>query len=135
MAQLKYSRQRESIKDYLYSTTEHPTAEMVYKNVRKVYPNISLGTVYRNLNLLVAIGDIIRLDCGDGFERFDGKTSTHYHFICRECGRVWDMDIPQFENIGNMVPDNIGGVIEGHSAYFYGKCDECIKKGLTEKEA
>ena len=57
----KYSRQRESIKKYLASTKEHPTADMVYTNIRKQYPNISLGTVYRNLNLLVDHGEIINL--------------------------------------------------------------------------
>ena len=130
-----YSRQREAILNVLKNTKTHPSANAVYEAVRLQIPNISLGTVYRNLNLLVAIGDIIKLDCGDGFERFDGKTCTHYHFICRECGRVWDIDIPQFEGIENMVPETFGGMIEGHSAYFYGKCDECVKKGLTEKEA
>ena len=61
MAALKYSRQRESIKEYLRHTTEHPTADTVYGNIRKLYPNISLGTVYRNLSLLVDLGEIRKL--------------------------------------------------------------------------
>lgn len=70
MATLKYSRQRESIKDYLNSTTEHPTADTVYLNVRKEFPNISLGTVYRNLNLLAEIGDAIKIPTPNGGDRF-----------------------------------------------------------------
>ena len=82
MANLKYSKQRETIKEYLRSTTEHPTADMVYDKVRETFPNISLGTVYRNLNLLVNEGEAIRISCGDSSERFDGNTSNHYHFMC-----------------------------------------------------
>ena len=82
MATLKYSRQRESIKDYLNSTTEHPTADTVYLNVRKEFPNISLGTVYRNLNLLAEIGDAIKIPTPNGGDRFDGRTIPHYHFCC-----------------------------------------------------
>ena len=69
MAQLKYSRQRDMIRSYLSSTKEHPTADMVYENVRKEFPNISLGTVYRNLKLLVSEGEAIKIDCGDGCKR------------------------------------------------------------------
>ena len=61
MANLKYSRQRESIKEYLANTKEHPTADMVYAKVRTEYPNISLGTVYRNLNLLADIGEVNKI--------------------------------------------------------------------------
>ena len=60
MATLKFSRQRESIKQYLASTKEHPTADMVYMHVKEDYPNISLGTVYRNLNLLTDIGEALK---------------------------------------------------------------------------
>ena len=64
-ATLKYSRQRESIKEYLMSTKEHPTADMVYQHVREQYPKVSLGTVYRNLNLLAELGEVNKLTCGD----------------------------------------------------------------------
>ena len=70
MAGIKFSRQREAIIDYLRHTTEHPTADMVYTHVQKLYPNVSLGTVYRNLNLLVEEGEILRLTQVDGSDRF-----------------------------------------------------------------
>lgn len=127
MAQLKYSRQRDMIRSYLSSTKEHPTADMVYENVRKEFPNISLGTVYRNLKLLVSEGEAIKIDCGDGCERFDSRVSPHYHFICRNCGRVLDIEMPSIAHIDTLAGSSFDGVIEGHSVYFYGRCGECKK--------
>ena len=66
MANLKYSRQREAIKDYLSSVTTHPTADTVYMHIKEEFPNISLGTVYRNLNLLADIGEAIKITTPDG---------------------------------------------------------------------
>ena len=91
MSTLKYSRQRESIKVCLQGRKDHPTADMLYTDVRKEFPNISLGTVYRNLSLLSELGEIKRLTTGDGPDRFDGDTSTHHHFICRKCHCVTDL--------------------------------------------
>ena len=93
MATLKYSRQRESIKNYLLHTEEHPTADTVYMHVREEFPNISLGTVYRNLNLLAETGDALKIPTPSGGDRFDGKTTPHYHFICTCCGKVMDLDM------------------------------------------
>lgn len=126
MAGIKYSRQREVIKDYLKSTKEHPTADMVYSRVRESFPKISLGTVYRNLNLLVDEGEAIKIDCGDGSERFDGDTSEHYHFICKECNRVLDLKIDSLTHINTLAGNGFDGVIEGHVTYFYGKCPQCL---------
>ena len=92
MKTLKYSRQRESIKACLMSRKDHPTADALYTSIREQFPNISLGTVYRNLNLLVELGEIRKLSCGDGTDHFDYDTSPHDHYVCRQCGRV--MDIP-----------------------------------------
>ena len=95
MATLKYSRQRESIKEFLRTRTDHPTADVVYENMKLIYPNISLGTVYRNLTLLADIGEIQRLRVGDGVDHFDADTSLHYHFVCTKCGCVEDLDMYQ----------------------------------------
>ena len=75
MATLKYSRQRASIKKYLMSTTEHPTADTVYLHVREEFPHISLGTVYRNLNLLADTGEAVKISTPNGGDRFDGCTT------------------------------------------------------------
>ena len=83
MATLKYSRQRECIKEYLMHTTEHPTADTVYEHVKEEFPRISLGTVYRNLNLLADMGEALKITTLDGGDRFDGCTKPHYHFTCK----------------------------------------------------
>lgn len=91
MKTLKYSRQRESIKACLMNRCDHPTADAIYTTIREEFPNISLGTVYRNLNLLVELGEAQKLTCGDGKDHFDGDTSPHYHFVCRRCETVTDL--------------------------------------------
>lgn len=128
MAVMKYSRQRESIKEYLAHTKEHPTADTVYQNLRTIYPNISLGTVYRNLNLLSEQGEILKLSCGDGRDRFDATITPHYHFLCRECNGVYDLEMNDIEHINIIAGANFDGEIEGHSTFFYGKCASCKKQ-------
>ena len=91
MKTLKYSRQRESIKNALARRCDHPTADALYASIREEFPNISLGTVYRNLNLLVELGEIQKLNFGDGADHFDSNTSNHYHFVCRCCRQVFDL--------------------------------------------
>lgn len=125
---LKYSRQRQVIKDFLMTRKDHPTADTVYMNVRQEYPNISLGTVYRNLSLLADLGEIRRLRLGDGVDHFDADTSMHYHFICTECGGVTDLSIKPgaIEHIREAAAANFDGRIEGHMTYFYGVCGNCV---------
>lgn len=128
MAGLKYSRQREAVLTYLRSTTSHPTAEDVYISIRQEFPKISLGTVYRNLNLLADSGEILRLRCGEGIEHFDATTEPHNHFICRSCGRVLDLKMRLAKNLDEEAEEEISGEIEGHELYFYGKCNQCLNK-------
>ena len=85
-----YSRQRETILQVLHSTDTHPTASAVYNEVRKVIPNISLGTVYRNLAALSEEGVILSLSVGDGYEHFDGNSAPHAHLHCKRCGKIYD---------------------------------------------
>lgn len=125
---LKYSRQRESIKSFLMTRYDHPTAETVYMNIKESFPNISLGTVYRNLNLLAEIGEIQKLSTGIGPDRFDGNPLPHYHFICNACGSVLDLDVNGLEHINILASQNFDGDIEGHITYFYGKCPACKKQ-------
>ena len=99
MATLKYSRQREVIKEYLASTKEHPTADTVYLHVRKTFPKISLGTVYRNLNLLADTGEALKITTPDGGVRFDATTTPHYHVLCCKCGCVQDLDMKPIDTL------------------------------------
>ncbi len=121
----KYSKQREAIKEYLSQTKEHPTADTVYTNIRAVLPNISLGTVYRNLNLLAEQGEILKINCEDGSVHFDGNLDPHYHFICKSCGKIFDIEMESIDFINKIAGASFGGKIEGHIVHFYGKCPDC----------
>lgn len=125
---LKHSKQRDSIKEFLATRKDHPTADVVYMNVRQSFPNISLGTVYRNLTLLADIGEIARLRVGDGVDHFDYDTNPHYHFVCSECGDVTDLNTPVTNQIIKDVQETFEGEVKGQVTYFYGRCSNCIPK-------
>ncbi len=127
MPEVRYSRQREAIKNFLLSSKLHPTAEMVYKNIKEQFPNISLGTVYRNLNFLADHNEALRLNCGDGFVHFDGCTKQHNHFFCRQCKSLSDIEMDSIEHIDKIANAGFNGIIEGHTVIFYGTCHACIK--------
>ena len=94
---LRHSKQRDVIMQFLSTRKDHRAADVVYMNVRKEFPNISLGTVYRNLTLLAELGEIQRLRLGDGMDHFYADTSPHYHFVCSECGSVIDLEMQSIE--------------------------------------
>lgn len=125
---LKKSKQRDMIKTFLMSRKDHPTADVVYTNVRQENPNISLGTVYRNLTLLADIGEIQRLHLGNGVDHFDADISPHYHFVCSKCGSVIDLEMEAIDSIINTAKAHFNGIIAGHVTYFYGTCDNCTKE-------
>ena len=131
MAALKYSRQRESIKNYLLSTNEHPSADIVYQHVREDFPNISLGTVYRNLKLLTEIGEAVKISSPDGIDRFDGFIQPHNHFFCR---RILDLDLDMAEitRLNQSAAENFDGLIESSNTIFYGTCGDCseVSQGI-----
>lgn len=128
MKTLKYSRQRESIKACLMSRHDHPTADDLYMSIREEFPNISLGTVYRNLNLLVSLGEVRRLTCGDGADHFDADTTPHYHFVCKSCGQVFDLPMETMDEMNAIAGKHCDGLIDSHTIYFYGTCKGCLEK-------
>ena len=134
MKTLKYSRQRESIKANLMSRHDHPTADALYASIREEFPNISLGTVYRNLNLLVETGEILKLTCGNGPDHYDGNVTPHYHFVCRDCGQVYDMELDEMADLNTSVQAAAPGKIDSHSILFYGRCYSCMEKEETDEE-
>ncbi|HKM23015.1 MAG: transcriptional repressor [Clostridia bacterium] len=123
---LKYSRQREAIKEFLMTRKDHPTADIVYTNVKQEFPNISLGTVYRNLTLLSDIGEIQKLNMGDGADHFDANIMPHYHFVCTECGSVIDLEMKDLLKIDEDAGLHFPGRVDGHVTYFYGECQKCL---------
>lgn len=126
MKALKYSRQRESIKAYLMTRQDHPTADAVYTAIREEFPNISLGTVYRNLNLLVELGEAQKLTCGDGKDHFDADVSPHYHFVCQHCSAVIDLMLEPLQEVTERAQASFDGQIHSHVTYFYGICPNCL---------
>lgn len=125
MAEQKHSGKRDAMIRLLKLTREHPDADWVYFNMRKEFPNISLGTVYRNLRQLAESGEILSLETGSGTEHFDAFTHDHSHFVCTACNRIIDVDIP-IGNIEHDAEEQIGVQVDYHRIFFYGKCDKCI---------
>lgn len=125
---LNKSRQRDAILNYLLPRKDHPTADAIYNAVKEEFPNISLGTVYRNLSLLAELGVIQKISCGDNSEHFDGNPKPHNHFICSECYSVIDLEMENIDFIDTLAATNFNGKISGHNIYFYGKCPKCLEK-------
>ena len=128
---LKRSRQREAILNYLMTRTDHPTADQIYAAIREEYPNISLGTVYRNLALLEELGEIQRFRSGTT-DHFDGNAANHYHFICNKCGCVQDLMLPLQQSLCELAQTGFTGSIDYHLMYFYGRCQKCKKENKAE---
>ena len=121
----RMTRQRRKILKVLKEAECHPTADWIYEQVKKEIPNISLGTVYRNLNVLQEMGKIMELNYGSDYSRFDGNPKNHYHFNCVECGKVMDVDMEVEEELNKRVAELIGGEVDYHRTEFFGKCSEC----------
>lgn len=123
---LKYSKQREALLRILRGVNTHPTADRLYKEIRKEFPKISLATVYRNLNQLVENGEIIRLECNGEAEHYDGNPKKHYHFICRKCTAIIDVSISDACKINDLVIEKDMLKVEDHELFFYGLCQNCM---------
>lgn len=125
---MRYSKQREAILSLLRSTDSHPSADWLYENLRKDFPNISLGTVYRNLSLLAENGNIIKIPTVSNKEHFDGCTETHHHFVCQKCDRILDVEIDGMENARMQAAEKLQADVNNYSLVFYGVCSECCNK-------
>ncbi|WP_320171515.1 transcriptional repressor [Maridesulfovibrio sp.] len=118
------SKQRELILEELRGLTCHPTADELYELVRKRISNISLGTVYRNLELLAASGVILKLESG-GKNRFDGTAEPHPHIRCTQCGRV--DDVMQQVDVTTLDDKSSRGYdIKGCNIEYFGICPDCM---------
>ncbi len=124
---MKRSRQRDAIVAFLKTRKDHPTADIVYQEIRNIIPNISLGTVYRNLSQLSERGDILRLPCDGKMDHFDADTRPHYHFICNQCGCVKDIDLPYNQTLDEQASDTFDGIITKHALLFEGLCGNCTQ--------
>ena len=125
---LRHSHQRDMIYNYMLATKEHPSAEMIYEDLKKIEPNLSLGTVYRNLKLLEELGMVRKVTNVNNVERYDAMTFDHIHFVCDECGSVFDL--PNFDNevIKEKFSNEVGGEINWVNIILGGKCKHCREK-------
>ena len=122
---IKYSSQREAIVQQHTGRTDHPSAETVYQALRQTHPNISLGTVYRNLGVLEENGQLMRIPMDNGSDRFDPNVVPHYHFLCRKCGCLQDVPMTALDSLNQLAQAHIDGIVESHALLFKGVCKRC----------
>jgi len=125
---LRMTRQRQTILEELRNMHSHPTADEVYDRVRRRLPRVSLGTVYRNLEILSRSGVIQKLELAGPRRRFDGSVSDHYHITCLNCGKVEDVCLEPFRALEDSVRSVSEFEILGHSLKFLGMCPQCSKR-------
>ncbi|MGN0568193.1 MAG: transcriptional repressor [Acutalibacteraceae bacterium] len=120
---MRHSEQRETILRVVKAAHDHPTADTIYSRVRQEIPNISLGTVYRNLKSLADIGELDTMETLDKSIHYDGNTTPHRHFICRKCSRIIDLffEVEQPEELEMM-----GLLVESEKSIYYGLCPDCL---------
>ncbi|MEZ4357711.1 MAG: transcriptional repressor [Eubacteriales bacterium] len=121
-----YSKQREIIYNAMKDNRSHPTADELYNQLKPKNPQLSIGTVYRNLNLLVEKGLIDRIKVPNGPDRFDRKDSPHYHMICKVCGKAFDIPKSYIEINKNALNKDDIALVEELNVICYGKCRDCI---------
>jgi Fe2+ or Zn2+ uptake regulation protein len=124
---LRMTRQRKVILEELRKVETHPSADEVYEMVRKRLPRISLGTVYRNLEILSKSGEIQKLELGCTLKRFDGIAENHYHIRCVHCDRVVDAPVDFDVAVPPDLKDATDFKIIGHKLEFIGICPECLR--------
>lgn len=128
----RMTHQRQIILEEVKNNHHHPTADEIYERVRRKLPRISLGTVYRNLDVLAGCGLIRKLEPGRTQMRFDGKTFEHYHTVCIRCGAIEDAPIETTDNSMELLEKALGNLtrygIFGHKLEFLGLCSACREK-------
>lgn len=120
------SKQRQCVLNAVAQSGIHPTADWIYQTLRKEDPTISLGTVYRNLDVLCKMGKLARVGRGDGPEAFDRNPIPHYHLICQQCGAIEDIPMP-YMDVLNQQAREAGYTVNGHRILFDGLCHQCAQ--------
>ena len=126
-ARSKHFRKRDAILEFLRHTDQHPSAETVYAALKSQIPDLSLGTVYRNIALFKQQGLIVSLGAVNGVERYDGNIDPHVHFVCTDCGCIRDlhqMHVP--EELNAAASEQAGAVVDHCHLTFHGRCNACI---------
>lgn len=125
----KHSKKRDAILECICGTKSHPSAEWVYQQLKPAIPDLSLGTVYRNIAMFKQDGIIQSIGTVQGLERYDGNTDPHTHFICTQCGKVIDLEHVELPRTTlTQAEQCAGGTIGSYQLQFFGCCAECTNK-------
>jgi Fur family peroxide stress response transcriptional regulator len=127
---MNYSKQRDIILETLKNNVVHPTAEYLYGILKEKNSGISLATLYRNLNQLSENGIIKKIDGLETSSHFDHNTHEHYHFICDECKRVFDVPVEVAPNIVSKTEETTGFDVKGYDVVLHGICKDCKLKNM-----
>jgi len=119
------SAYRDSILAHLQRNRQHLNAEQIHESLRSRFPRISLGTVYRNLEILVQQGDVNRVAGAGGPDQYEAKREPHYHLICTQCGQIHDVTMPVSKRLEKRAAEVSGFRVEYHHTQFYGTCTHC----------
>jgi Fur family peroxide stress response transcriptional regulator len=119
------SKHRDRILELLRSTDSHPTADWVYDQLKKEYPQLSLGTIYRNLTILLDMNLVKKIHFGSTFDRFEANTEPHYHLICESCGKILDFKMPIYNDLNTQATQMTGFTVHHHKLEFFGVCEDC----------
>lgn len=109
---------------------EHPDAHAIYQAVRRVLPQVSLGTIYRTLTVLTEAGLIRELEYGSAISRYEAVDRPHYNIICSECGRIGNIHGSPFVDLNDRVAARTPFEVLGHRLEFFGRCPECQEREL-----
>jgi len=131
---MRLTQQRKCILAELQRTTCHPTASELYQKVRRKMPHLSLGTVYRNLQVLVRHGHIRKLESGNSESRYDGDLTDHYHFRCVQCGCIRDIFLEGISTLASGLSSQGDFIVEGLNIDIYGICSDCRKNKSVKGE-
>lgn len=120
--------QREAILDHVTSRCGHLSAEEIHAALRRRHPRLSTSSVYRNLHVLVAQGKLRVLRFGSGQDLYDARTEPHYHLLCRSCGELRDLELPDVSKAVSNAEERVEDfLVEGHTLVFHGLCNACRK--------
>ncbi len=122
---IRMTTQRSAILDYLAIDGNHPTANEIYEALKNETPNMSVATIYNNLNFFKQAGIVQELPFGDGSSRYDLTESRHYHAICMACGKVVDFDYPELENVEDFIETQTNFKVVDHDFKVTGLCKNC----------
>ena len=122
------SKQRKRILELLRSTGSHPTADWIYDQLKKEFPQLSFGTIYRNLSILIEQGLVKKIHFGSTFDRFEANVQPHYHLVCESCGKIMDFNLPIYNDLNTQAKQQTSFSISYHKLEFFGTCEDCKEK-------